>query len=343
MLVVSTPRWEDWLTVPTKGSYPDDIYLYNYAQTYPCYFKDSGPRADYVYASDIYNVNQPPHSYSVWGIKNPDPSSLWPGGVISIYDDGALADTVAVERKDGPDGDAEFNPYGHLNRGYPEGVEPAPYSYRQTLPRITKGSNVVFTARVDGSADNVLMRLNGGMDLNGANHAGGDPRDNPPALSHDMYLGFENVNFVQRIWPEKFAASNTINCQIGTPGATSYQVTIGQSNATNFPSSVINDYGTVHGELSWVYHDPLAMTDVEASGGGGGVSNVFGPVTYATPIPRFHGFRQCRTLQRRGTGRSGAGGQSLRIVGQQRRACRLRLCVHPECSGGSEHPVRLPE
>lgn len=282
MLVVFNSRWEDWLTVPTEGSYPDDIYLYNYAQTYPCYFKDSGPRADYVYASDIYNVNQPPHSYSVWGIKNPDPSSLWPGGVISIYDDGALADTVAVERKDGPDGDAEFNPYGHLNRGYPEGVEPAPYSYRQTLPRITKGSNVVFTARVDGSADNVLMRLNGGMDLNGANHAGGDPRDNPPALSHDMYLGFENVNFVQRIWPEKFAASNTINCQIGTPGATSYQVTIGQSNATNFPSSVINDYGTVHGELSWVYHDPLAMTDVEASGGGGGVSNVFGPVTYAT-------------------------------------------------------------
>ncbi|MGB4574562.1 MAG: alpha-amylase family glycosyl hydrolase, partial [Kiritimatiellia bacterium] len=143
MLVVFNSRWEDWLTVPTKGSYPDDIYLYNYAQTYPCYFKDSGPRADYVYASDIYNVNQPPHSYSVWGIKNPDPSSLWPGGVISIYDDGALADTVAVERKDGPDGDAEFNPYGHLNRGYPEGVEPAPYSYRQTLPRITKGSNVV--------------------------------------------------------------------------------------------------------------------------------------------------------------------------------------------------------
>ena len=57
---------------------------------------------------DIYNVNQPPHSHSVWASKTRSQQSQ-PGGVISIYDDGASADTVAVERKDGPDGDAEFN------------------------------------------------------------------------------------------------------------------------------------------------------------------------------------------------------------------------------------------
>jgi hypothetical protein len=278
MLVVFNSRWQDWLTVPTKGSFPNDTYLYNYARTYQCYFAGSGPPADYVYAGDIFNVNQPPNSYSVWGIKNPDPSGLWPGRTVAIYDNGEMAGTVTVERKDGPDGDSAYNPYNLPNRGYPDGVEPAPYTYRQTLPRVTRGTNVVFTARVDGSAGNVLMRLNGGIDLNNwrpEGNADGGYRDNPPAMSHDMVLGFENVNFVQRIWPEKFAATNTLNSQIGTVGATSYQVTIGQSNATNFPSTAVNDYGTSRGELAWVYHDPRGMTDVEGGGG-----SAYGPVTY---------------------------------------------------------------
>ena len=206
-LTVFNSKWEDWRTIPTQGTFPNDAYLYNYARTYQCYFKDSGPAADYVYASDLYNVNQPPNSYSVWGYKNPDPSSLWPAGAISITDDGQLAETISVDRRDGPDGDAEFNPYNYYNRGFPDGATPTPYSYRQSVPRIVKGTNVVFTARVDGSANNVLMRLDGGMNLNTNAHSEGDLRDNPPAWVHDMYLGFESVNFVQRIWPEKFAAA----------------------------------------------------------------------------------------------------------------------------------------
>ena len=280
-LTVFNSKWEDWRSIPTQGTFPDDAYLYNYARTYQCYFTGSGPAADYVYASDIYNVNQPPNSYSVWGYKNPDPSSLWPGDVISITEDGQLAGIITVDRKDGPDGDAEFNPYGYANRGFPDGVTPPSYTYRETVPRITQGTNVVFTARVDGSADNVLMRLDGGMQINSAvhNHPGcpydGEWRDNPPGCAHDMFLGFEGVNFVQRIWPEKFAAANTANCRIGTQGATSYQVTIGQANATNFPPDTTNGYGTAYGELDWVYHDMAAMTDAGGSGGG-----AFGPVNY---------------------------------------------------------------
>lgn len=280
MLTVFNSNWgeEGWRTIPTPGSFPAGAYLYNYVRTYQCYFKDGGPAADYVFANDLFNVNQPPNSYSVWGYKNPDPSSLWPGDVVSIYDNGQLADTLWVERKDGPDGDAEFNPHNYDNRGYPTGVTPPPYTYREAIPRITQGTNVVFDARVDGSAYNVLMRLDGGMDLNGLKHNGdGDWRDNPPALSLDQYLGYEGVNFIQRIWPEKFAAANTANCRIGTQGATSYQVTIGQANMTNFPPETTNGHGTTYGELDWVYHNPAAMTDGQTNGSGA----AFGPVTYA--------------------------------------------------------------
>ncbi|MDD2240688.1 MAG: alpha-amylase family glycosyl hydrolase [Kiritimatiellae bacterium] len=280
MLTVFNSNWgeEGWRTIPTPGTFPAGAYLYNYVRTYQCYFKDGGPAADYVFANDLYNVNQPPNSYSVWGYKNPDPSSLWPGDVVSIYDNGQLADTLWVERKDGPDGDAEFNPHNYDNRGYPTGVTPPPYTYREAIPRITQGTNVVFDARVDGSAYNVLMRLDGGMDLNGLKHNGdGDWRDNPPALSLDQYLGYEGVNFIQRIWPEKFAAANTANCRIGTQGATSYQVTIGQANMTNFPPETTNGHGTTYGELDWVYHNPAAMTDGQTNGSGA----AFGPVTYA--------------------------------------------------------------
>ena len=277
VVVVFNSKWQDWLAIPTHGSFPSDAYLYNYARTYQCYYKDSGPAADYVVASDLFNVNQPPNSYSVWGYKNPDPSKLWPGNVITIYDNGQVTDTVAVERKDGPDGDSQFNPYGLANRGFPDGEEPTPYAYRIQIPRVTSGTNVVFSARADGSTGNIMMRLNGGMDLNGETHEDGDLRDNPPGVADDTWLGYENVNFIQRIWPEKYAAVDTQNCKIGTSGATSYQVVSGQTNVTNYAAVVTNDYGTSLGELSWVYHNPMAQTDAESGGGGGGH---FGPVNF---------------------------------------------------------------
>ncbi|NCA81969.1 MAG: hypothetical protein EOM72_04410 [Opitutae bacterium] len=263
-LTVFNSSWDQWRTIPTKGTFPEGAYLYNYARTYRPHWKyePGWPEVDYAYAGSFDGVEMPPNSYSVWGYKNPDPSSLWPGDVISITDDGQLAETISVDRRDGPDGDAEFNPNNYGNRGYPVGATPAAYTYRQEIPRITKGTNVVFTARVDGSADNVLMRLNGGMDLNGDSHSGGDSRDNPPALSDDMVLGFEGVNFVQRIWPEKFASVNSVSNKIGSEGSTSYEFTSGSSGINAYEAQgVSNDYSTAHGELSWVYHDPTAMRD----------------------------------------------------------------------------------
>ena len=263
-LTVFNSKWQDWRLIPTKGTFPNDAYLYNYARTYQCYFKDSGPAADYVYASDLYNVNQPPNSYSVWGYKNPDPSGLWAGNAIAVYDNGQLAETISVDRKDGPDGDAAFNPYAYDNRGFPAGVTPPPYVYRQAVPRITRGTNIVFAARVDGSADNVLMRLDGGMDLNGATNALGDLRDNPPALSHDMFLGFEGVNFIQRIWPEKFAATDSARAKIASPGAETYVATLNTAFTTNL-STGSNDWDGTYG-VSWIWHDPNGSQDGERAG-----------------------------------------------------------------------------
>ena len=263
-LVVFNSKWADWRTIPTKGTFPNDAYLYDYAQTYQCYYKDSGPAADYAFASDLYNVNMPPNSYSVWGYKNPDPSSLWSGGVVSITDDGQPVGTVSVDRKDGPDGDADFNPNNYGNRGFPAGVTPPAYTYREAVPRITKGTNVVFTARVDGSANNVLMRLDGGMDLNGQTNALGDLRDNPPALSDDLYLGFEGVNFVQRIWPEKFAATDSARAKIASPGAETYVATLNTAFTTNL-STGSNDWDGTYG-VSWIWHDPNGSQDGERAG-----------------------------------------------------------------------------
>ncbi len=255
MLVVFNSRWSDWLTIPTKGSFPDDAYLYNYARTFQPYWKNNGPAVEYAYASQLYDVNMPPNSYSVWGWKNPDPSLLWPGPVFTLYDDGQIVDTVMVSRKDGPDGDPAFNPNGLADTNATD------FTYAIAIPRVTRGSNVVFNARVDGSAEYVLMRLDGGMDLNGVTNQYGDLRDNAPGTVHDMYLGFESVNFVQRIWPEKFASAPTTNCQIGTQGATSYQVSIGQANAVVNGSSAVNNFSNTYKELRWVYHDPNGLTD----------------------------------------------------------------------------------
>ena len=52
----------------------------------------------------------------------------------------------------------------------------------------------------------------------------GDLRDHPPALSTDVFLGYEQMQFVQRT-AEKFAAEDTSRNIIGSVGAETYQAT----------------------------------------------------------------------------------------------------------------------
>jgi hypothetical protein len=110
-------------------------------------------------------------------------------------------------------------------------------------------------ARADGSAENVLMKLDGGMDLNAqldiVTQAPGT-RDHPPGSSHDKFLGYEQMKYVRRV-AEKFAARDTARNVIGSPGAETYRCTIGTDGFV-----VVNGGGfnTTSGTVAWAYHNP---------------------------------------------------------------------------------------
>ena len=230
------------------GAYGADAYLYNYS-TYGGGF--------YTYASALGSVIVPAGGYFIFGYKNPDAAPLWTGfggQAVTVYQNGTQVDTVPVVRKDGPDGDSGFNPYGLTDTNTTD------FSYTIRLPRVTDPTNVAFVARVDGSAGNVLLRLDGGMNLNNTNHSGGDARDNPPALANDVYLGYEQADFVKRIWGEKFAAVDSSRSKLGSAGAETYIATIGQPAWSTNLSTGSNDWdGTT--TVSWIYHDPKSTQD----------------------------------------------------------------------------------
>ena len=250
----------------TFGSTPfiNDAYLYNYS-TYGGGF--------YVYASQITNgsVIVPPGGYFVFSWRTPEESDLWRfggGKPITIYQNGAEAGSVSVIRRDGPDGDEGFNPYGLLNRGYPTNETPAPFTYRYTLPRVTSATNLRFVARVDGSAQHVMFKLDGGVDLN-TQMAMGDTnevakRDNPPGINPlkgtELYLGYEDAQYKHRQHEEKFAAKDTARNKIGSAGAETYLMTIGAAGFTTNRGDGVNNYSRADG-AAWVYHDPFDAID----------------------------------------------------------------------------------
>ncbi|HXJ40581.1 MAG TPA: thrombospondin type 3 repeat-containing protein, partial [Bryobacteraceae bacterium] len=107
------------------------------------------------------------------------------------------------------------------------------------------------------SCANILMKLDGGVDLNSQMGLGpqtGGKRDNAPAVATDVFLGYEQMGFVQRV-AEKFAARDISRNIIGSPGCETYQATIGTNGF------IVNNGGganTSVGTVTWVYHDPAA-------------------------------------------------------------------------------------
>ncbi|HEY8240979.1 MAG TPA: hypothetical protein VIH35_06005, partial [Kiritimatiellia bacterium] len=120
-------------------------------------------------------------------------------------------------------------------------------------------------SRADGSAENMLMKLDGGIDLNAhldiVSQQPGQ-RDNPPATAKDKFLGYEQMKYVRRV-AEKFAAQDTARNTIGSPGAETYACTIGSTgftiNAGGGPN--LSDDRTV----SWHYHDPAANNQISTN------------------------------------------------------------------------------
>lgn len=231
-----------------------NAYLYNYS-TYGGGF--------YTWASDLWQVVVPAGGYFVFSWKNPDPSALWSqtgGGALMFYENGNEAAWLAVERSDGPDGDPGFNPYGVTD------TDATDYTYTYPVPRITCGTNLQVVARVDGSAANVLLKLDGGIDLNGTSGYVWDAgkRDQPPTQADDVFLGYEQADFVKRIHREKFAARDTAHNKIGSTGATSYTTVWGSGVWTVNESDAANDWSGAETAV-FVYHDPDGTTDQGAS------------------------------------------------------------------------------
>ena len=208
----------------------------------------------------------PRGGYSLFSWKNPDPAPAWTsagGNGIEIYQNGTdRAGTISVERKDGPDGDPAFNPYG-----LPDTIN-TDFKYKVSIPRVTNGSNLKFVVSADGSAESVLFKLNGGIDLN---NSGADPakRDNPPGIATDVFLGYETTSAPLRIYGEKFAAKDTSRNKLSSPGAETFTKTIGTPGFTiaNGPPAA-NNFNNEGGDIaSFLYHDPEASVGGTPGGG----------------------------------------------------------------------------
>ncbi len=238
-------------------SFPNSAYLYQYA---------TGPNGSYQagfykYGDQLSSVIVPPGGYYVFGYRTPEVSSLWPSSAVSLFQNGEEVPKITVTRKDGPDGDEAFNPYGLPNRGYPAGETPKDYTYQMTIPVVKAGSPLTILARADGSAENILLKLDGGVDLNGTVPPGiTDPakRDNPPAVRTDTWVGYEQPIFFERQHPELFAAKVTGGRDItGSPGAETFTT----SGVLNIGSGT----RTIGGDTaSYIYHDPEAQVEGEA-------------------------------------------------------------------------------
>lgn len=225
----------------------------------------------------------PSGGYFAFGWRRPELPVVWNGdderAPIEIYQNGTRAPTMTVSRQDGRDGDPDFNPYGL------PGQSPGDYAYEIEIPRVTDGSDLRFLARADGSAENILMKLDGGIDLNSQMGIGptvGAKRDFSPGIfddqrddqgdgnlandnvkqaSTDTYLGYEQMRFVGR-YREKFAAQDVGRNVIGSPGAETWVATIGTAGITR------NDGGgpnTNADTASFIYHDPVSDNQLGTS------------------------------------------------------------------------------
>jgi len=233
----------------------------------------------------------PSGSYVMYGYQWPEASRVTAtltnaAGVVTntdailIQQSSRAVPRLTINRTDGPNGDGGFNPiYPFKMRGSVDaggivigGQHVGNLTYAISVPIVTNAGLLDFLVRVDGSAVNALLKLDGGIDLNsqmgglGASNAFTqgvlDLRDNKPGTAYDMVLGYEQTAFNFRFGPEKFAARNTSRDTVLSLGAETYYYTVGSDATTNLVtgSGFGNDYG--ESTAAWVYHDPAASNNV---------------------------------------------------------------------------------
>jgi hypothetical protein len=219
----------------------------------------------------------PSGGWVLYGYQWPEASRANPStNAIILRQGGVEVPRLTVLRSDGANGDTGFNPlypfkmagrvdpYGNVITGQ----NVSNLTYAIDIPIVTNAPLDII-ARCDASCSNILIKLDGGIDLNSqmglgpiSNQSGIAPtnildlRDNKPGYAWDVFLGYEQSLFQFRNGPEKFAARNTLSNNIVSLGAETYYYTIGGTN------TVVS--GSGYGEnitdqtATWVYHDPAA-------------------------------------------------------------------------------------
>ncbi len=211
-------------------AFPAGARLRNYSQYNGPFYANVG-NDGMLRGDDGGIVVVPSGGYFAFSYDVPELPEVWQGQggkpPLEILQNGQAVSSFADVRKDGKNGD------------------PA-YAHTVLIPRVTDATNLTFIARADGSAENILLKLNGGIDL----QANG--RDNRPGEARDSFLGYEQMTFVRRV-AEKFAAQSVTRNVIGSNGAETWIATLGTAGFTrNNGGGAVTNTGTA----TWVYHDP---------------------------------------------------------------------------------------
>ncbi|HEX8312543.1 MAG TPA: hypothetical protein VF614_14570, partial [Chthoniobacteraceae bacterium] len=247
LLVMHARNYTNGQQMPFGTEFPAGARLRNYGPYGGAFYATVGNDGRLRGDGDANPVIVPSGGYLAFSYDVPELPAVWQGSPvrqpIEIYEKGTRAPTIGVRRKDGKDGD------------------PA-YEHTVQVPLVRNVQNLHFVARADGSATNILMKLDGGVDLNSQmNPAGQTPfpvgRDRPPGSATETFLGYEQMRFVQRV-SEKFAAQViTFPARdiIGSPGAETWECTVGTAGfIRNDGAGVNSDIDTA----DWVYHNPGA-------------------------------------------------------------------------------------
>lgn len=225
----------------------------------------------------------PSGGYVAYAYQWPEASRASGRDAIVFRHGGVQVAEMNVTRTDGRDGDTGFNPlYPFKNRGSIDqfgnvvrGANSGTRTYSIDVPIVT---NALFDiiVRPDASVDNILVKLDGGIDLNSQMNMGStnaDKRDNRPGAVTDVFLGYEQAKFRYRRGPEKFAATNIANDNVYSPGAETYQYTVGSGSASIALGSGAGA-GITTETAHWVFHNP----NVPVTGG------VSPPATQRVPL-----------------------------------------------------------
>ncbi len=210
-----------------------------------------------IYDYNNNNVIVPSGGYFAFAPVAPEVTAAFQGSdsvrPITIQQGGVNCSIIDHPRKDGKNGD------------------PA-YAYNARIPRVTDASNLNFIARADGSCVNMQMKLDGGMDVNahlGLGPQTGTKRDNPPGAAPadpkgmDLFVGWEAMHFDRRM-TQKFAAESTSRNIIGSPGAETWQATIGQAGFTT--NQADGNAPTANTSTArWLTHNPRSAHGIDAT------------------------------------------------------------------------------